>query len=231
MAKVREHLKSAEYKISMITEMFDECEDSYRQSGMIYHTCTQLRARQRDVCSENIRVRLTEAFEISSIEEYEAIFAPVNAILQRLTTLRAEVKFVGCQGTVAERFHRLRGIVRALTTLYDDFNKEQKKFIVLEQDAKNVQQISQVFFETDEEGRRIAWQDPEDYGSEYFVPTRMEQEWSIFRDWVGSLPETQRAVTVGGRCLNEVTMELLFSEPEEQQHDVVVEEVGWAFAR
>ncbi|KAJ4374892.1 hypothetical protein N0V83_001970 [Neocucurbitaria cava] len=203
LAHVREALKIADDNIEEAITSFESCEEAYRLCGALYHGRTLPPARQPGNWPEETRVRLKEAFETSSLEEYKAFFAPLAAILHRLTDLRTDIKLAGCTGTTAERLYRLREIVPTVQQLCNDFEEERKKFDILQHDCETVSQIGSVSIADDG-----------------FI-----DQYRTANDWAWSLPETQRAVTVGGRSLDAVTFDLLFADPEKVLHNLVEEDV------
>ncbi|KAF1848717.1 uncharacterized protein K460DRAFT_275350 [Cucurbitaria berberidis CBS 394.84] len=179
---------------------------------------TMLESRSR---AEDSLMRLKAAFETCRIEEYQAIFAPLSALIQRASDLRSDAMHSSLHGTVVQRYHHLmHEVVPTMYHLLQEIVQEREKFLTLNDNANSLDHISQVFRGSAESDHRYAWLDAYYTHGERFIPAHMLEEWNTLRAWVWSLPETQRVVTAGYRSLDEVTLEMVFSEEEEEEEEL-----------
>jgi hypothetical protein len=210
---VKNVLKTCETSIEKYLRHYLVLEDQYRRAGMYYH-CTQIQARQPSGDSDEFMDSLRELFEITTVEEYNAMFEPLKKMVTEFTDMRH--KYIRYSGTAEELMHRtsqeFRPVYRALVD--DQYVTLCKKFHVVFDAAESLFDVSRTLYETDEHGLRIAWQDC--MGLEPLtnpMPRILGEEWDKYRAWVGSLPETQRAVGLGRR-VDTIALELLYRRPD-----------------
>jgi hypothetical protein len=211
LEKSTKHLKFLERALNEYLRHQLDLEDQYREAGIHYH-CTDSIAREDAAVSEHHQKRFQDLFEITHVEEYNMIFEPLFNIVAALNDLRD--KYVRYHGTAEELFHRvniesvpayeslildqlvpfceeLNDVFRAVTELYD---------------------LSRTFYETDRAGHRHTWHDSTRI-DQVLQPRIMREECEKYHAWVGSLPETRRALQ-GGRPVDEAALDLLYSVPE-----------------
>ena len=197
----------------------NEIEDAYRYDGVIYHT-TQLSARQPDEFPSNRLAKLKEGFELTSVQEYQALFAKLHQLVQQYADLESKIAHNYSGESFAVRFHRYHTELGPThLKLGDEFDEVERVFDTLQEDANALLRHSKTYHEHDAFGSRIAWHDKDvDEIDGQIVPLRMEDEWEAYVSWVDSLPETQRMVGARLRTLDDIALELLYSQPEEQSH-------------
>ena len=212
MAEVRKYSKMIEEQIVQLLAIVNSFEDRYRSVGLVYHN-TEFRAKQpRDDTRESLE-RLKAVFEISRVEEYNAIFAPHNTARERLLKLRADVQKAACSGTVAERYHRcFLELLPALCDLDTEANLITEDFSVLVEDASHIYDVSQAFGHARLLDAYMARQPGHGANDGRVLAAEMQEMWNTFRAWVWSFPETQRTVAEGHRSLQEVALSVLYSE-------------------
>jgi hypothetical protein len=206
-------LKMIDAEIDEYLDYFLTIENEYREACMHYH-CTQLQARQPSANYPQDRLTsLRELFEITEVKKYDVIFAPLKDIMSALIGLR--YKYIRYSGTAEELTHRVyHEIEPAYRALMEEFAIFSKEFYTKTNAAQTLFDLSRAMYETDETGRRCAWQDCDGIDPMRCpMPRIMGEEWERYCNWVGSLPETQRAVEIG-RGVSEVANDLLYREPE-----------------
>jgi len=185
-------------------------EDMYRTAGIHYHS-SQLSSRRPPEIAQKHLDRLQQLFETSRVEEYKAIFKELDEIVR----VAADLSTRHCPDRVTSKqlihhvFCALKPGVAALQARFDFFFAELDDYLVR---AYILFDVSRMNYESDAQGRRIAWQDISGLES-HPVPARKGEEWAKYRAWVWSLPETQRAVQIG-RTVDDVALELLYGEPD-----------------
>ncbi|KAF2134750.1 hypothetical protein P153DRAFT_380561 [Dothidotthia symphoricarpi CBS 119687] len=205
---VRKAFRRRKELINAIYNLCDRAEDQYRSIGISYHS-TQQGARHPDHFPAERLNRLKQAFEISSIEEYDAVFAHWKKIVDDLTHI-SRTHFRR-SGTAEELWHRLNiELEPAFDKTYQDYIRAQDGLQDLNKDVNELLNVSIRFNYTDNMGLRYMWCDPT--GTDH-TPRRQGQEWATYCAWISSLPETQRSV--GSRTVDEIALELLYASPDE----------------
>ena len=189
----------------------NELEEGYRKSGIYYHT-SQAAARMPANFPQDRLTQLAGVFETSTTVEYAAIFAKLHNVIASLTNLRSAAR---SHGTVEELSHRVfHELAPAWEVLETELLAIGTEFDDYADSAHTLFDISRAYHETDHNGVRCAWYDP--CAAEIFdgpIPYCKGEEWDKFRQWVWSLPETQRSVEAG-RTVDEVALSMLWDEPE-----------------
>jgi hypothetical protein len=191
----------------------NQIEDKYRRAGLSYHF-TQIEARQPSNFPQGNLDMLKEIFEITRAEEYLAIFAKLHDTVKALSDLRSS--HLRYSGTPEVLIHRIYGILEpGLDALDGELQVYWAELSDRLKDADTLFDISRAMHESENQGRRCAWQDASGPDPDYRpVPSRKGDEWKKYHAWVWSLPETQRSVAAG-RTVDEVALELLYYEPED----------------
>jgi hypothetical protein len=172
-------------------------EDRYRAAGLHYHS-THLG-------------NLKQLFELTHVEDYDSIFAPLNTLISAMEDLKST--HLRLNGTVEELYHR---IFQVLEPGFDGLAAKLQPLCetldAISELAHVLHNISRLLYEPDEQGQFIAWHDfhLSDAGPR---PLRIGEEWEAFLKWVKSLPETEKMVALG-RTVEEVAFEMMCSEPE-----------------
>ncbi|KAF1915894.1 hypothetical protein BDU57DRAFT_573309 [Ampelomyces quisqualis] len=205
-------LKNFSNAIEETLRVANTVEDDYREAGVLYHS-TQMSARESPDVSEERLVALKNLFDISSIDEYHAVFSKLEDIMNTVFDMRD--KHLRYSGTAEELQHRVfKDLQPAILALDVEFQAFLKSFYEVLVDARVLNNISSMQYEIDENGRPCSWNRPYTVGAEYGIAPQNEgEEWEKFRAWVSSLPETQRAVEIG-RAVDAVALELLYFDPE-----------------
>jgi hypothetical protein len=200
-------------------KLANSMEDRYRAAGLHYHS-TQLAARHDSGMHPPYLVDLKQLFELTRAEDYKAIFTPLNTLISALEDLKStHLRF---NGTVEVLYHR---VFQVLKPRFDDLDGKLQPLCKELDDcferAHVLYDISRLLLESDEQGRRIAWQDFCISGTEHAVwPLRMGEEYETFVKWVESLPETEKMVKLG-RTVEEVAFEMMCNEPEGFEGDLI----------
>jgi hypothetical protein len=188
-----------------------DMEDLYRTAGLHYHR-TQLAARRDSNFHPSDLVVIEALFELTHVKDYNFYFAQIDTLFAAMEDLKStHFRF---NGTVKQLYHR---VFHVLKPGFDDLDAKLrpkcKTLLQIFKLAGALKNISRLLYETDEQGRRIAWHASTDRSS-----LCMTEEWKTFLMWVKSLPETGRMVELG-RTAEEVAFEMLFSEPEGFEED------------
>jgi hypothetical protein len=187
-------------------------EDQYREAGISYHT-SQLSARQPNAFPQHALTKLARIFEISSVSEYNALFAGLHESIVQFTDIR--VRYPRTHGTAEQLYHR---IFKELDPRYNEAFEKFDAFLDEFEDcfcaAESLLEVSRAIYETDANGVRCAWHDAS--GSDPLnnpIPARLGEEWAKYRAWIWSLAEAQRMVQ-HGRTLDQVAFGALWAEEE-----------------
>jgi hypothetical protein len=210
-AQVSAYHKTTDQHLKTATDL----EDQYRSSALYYHT-SQQSARQPEAYSYEALERLKQAFELDGIDQYNAVFARLAGIIRGLIDVR-------CKSLSSNNLEKLYHacyveFVPTIKRLEDELANEDARFNKLEHDAMALYDVSCTWYEFNADGQRCAWHDP---STGFFTPpslptpTFMGEEWFTFRQWVASLPETQRAIqAIDGAYVDMIARQLLYTEPE-----------------
>jgi hypothetical protein len=214
-AETKRCLKTIAVLSSTLDRHISNClavEDQYREAGISYHT-SQLSARQPNAFSQHALTKLARIFDISSVSEYNALFAGLHECIVQFTDIR--VRYARTHGTAEHLYHR---IFKELEPRYNEaFEKFDAFFDELEDCFSAVErllEVSRAIHETEVNGVRCAWHDAS--GSDPLnnsIPARLGEEWAKYRAWISTLPETQRMVQQG-RTLYQVAFGALWSKEE-----------------
>jgi hypothetical protein len=185
-------------------------EDRYRAAGLHYHS-TQLAARRDSNIHPSHLANLKQLFELTHVEDYDSIFAPLNTLISAMEDLKST--HLRLNGTVEELYHR---VFQVLKPRFDGLAAKlqvlRETLDAISELAHVLHNISRLLYEPDEQGQFIAWHDfhLSDAGPR---PLRIGEEWEAFLKWVKSLPETEKMLALG-RTVEEVAFEMMCSEPE-----------------
>jgi hypothetical protein len=190
-------------------------EDRYRAAGLHYHS-TQLAACRDSNIHPSRLANLKQLFELTDVEDYNSIFAPLNTLISAMQDLKfTHLRF---NGTIEQLYHR---VFHDLKPGFDDLTAKLQPLCgtldAIFELAHVLYDISRLLYESDGQGRRIVWHDFHliDNGPR---PLRMDEEWETFLKWVRSLPETEKMVELG-RTAEVVAFEMMCSEPEGFERD------------
>jgi hypothetical protein len=213
-------------------------EDEYRKGAILYHQ-SELAARSHPRFTEDERSRTKAFFELSSVEDYHAVFANLTEMMWGLINLRA--MHVVYSDSAEEIYHSIvEEIEPALLKLNAQLTAIKHEFLARFRDANKVLAISAGILYSEKRAHAHEfdkdWKNPygkewsqaksEDYGEpdkhgfrdSRDIPLRMNREWEIYCSWVSSLPETQRAIGIG-RTLKDIALSLLYVKPEGRDLD------------
>jgi hypothetical protein len=202
-------------------------EDRYRAAGLHYHS-TQLAARRDSNIHPSHLGNLKQLFELTHVEDYDSIFAPLNTLISAMEDLKST--HLRHNGTIEELYHRVfqvlkpgfDGLAAKLQALCETLDAISELTHVLHD-------ISRLLYESDGQGQRIAWHDfyLSDTGPR---PLRMGEEWETFLKWVKSLPETEKMEELG-RAAEEVAFEMMCNEPERFEENELEAITDWGLSR
>lgn len=173
-------------------------EDRYREVGVTFHK-TQRAARiaieNSDNWSESRYTALENAF---LLESYEEIFAPLMALVKRLTELRTKAQHLPSS---TEAHHLLFALeftlLPAMNVLVSDYEMFSNKLRNLEQDVHQLDVFNRQHFQVNELGERCAWYDPVlGLANGKKTVRSRDGEYVLLADWVYNLPEARRALGV-----------------------------------
>jgi hypothetical protein len=194
--------------IEKLQGIADDIEDRYRQSGITYHRTRYEARRVSDYEPELLpcRARCEEAFELTYVQEYKILFAPLHSVIQRLSDLRSQAQHIPSIATAAELMHRIHcEFLPKMGDLIGEFEEISKQFDQLHEDSNILLSYSKCGFSTGEPDNRGVWYDAVPTGP-YRTSENVWQdrallcdgiEYQLFRDWLQSLPETARAIRTG----------------------------------
>ncbi|KAF2251907.1 hypothetical protein BU26DRAFT_502478 [Trematosphaeria pertusa] len=200
-------LLQADARIDRYFARIDADENSYRTMGERYHI-TESAARDPARCPADKLKRMKEAFELSRVEEYNAFFAPWQQLIELLHEARRHTKL---SGTAEELLQRIRVGAELLDNVADRRATLVDKLSTLQEDVIALVHVNNIVLRRGVNARWAqSFSDPDDM---FHMPNRKGEEWQMFRAWIWSLPETQRAVQAG-RSVDEIAAETLYKDDE-----------------
>jgi len=184
-------------RIDHLLRCCNNLEDRYREAGIAFHKTERA---CRLACERNtewavLYANLEKTFLIDS---YEDIFAPLNDMVTRLMKLRIKVQHVPSAATAGELmvafWHDLAPPTDALIAEFETFKQYISK---LQSDAYTLRLFNKKYFQVNDLGVHNVWYDPvvDMINNKRTVRSRVG-EFTLFADWVHSLPEAQRALEV-----------------------------------
>ncbi|KAF2868128.1 hypothetical protein BDV95DRAFT_610099 [Massariosphaeria phaeospora] len=196
-------LQKWETRIEWVYQDMDMTETNYRQTGLFYHsTSLQTRTFTPGVLPAPVMQQLKSAFEISSFEEYKAVFAPIYRVTAMLNEARLNLRQSYQIKLLADRCNKVSHLVCEARELWA---ASRDQYIALKTHVNELME---------EEKRRrsrsnvLAWFIPL-VKDGMVMPTRTGGEWDIYRKWIWALPETQRSVQAG-RSLDTIAVHELY---------------------
>ncbi|KAH6865200.1 hypothetical protein BKA58DRAFT_462849 [Alternaria rosae] len=196
--KARTGIQELVERADSLLNLCNALEDRYREVGVTFHK-TQRAARIAMENSENwSESRYTALEKAFLLESYEEIFAPLVALVKRLTELRTKVQHIPSS---TEAHHLLFALeftlLPRMNVLVSEYETFSNKLCNLEQDVYQLDVFNRQHFQVNELGERCAWYDPVlDIANSKRTVRSRDGEYVLFADWVYSLPEARRALGV-----------------------------------
>lgn len=208
-------MEAAKPMIEHFYNSFMKWEDHYRDLAAVYHF-TNITARNRADLTTDALKQLREAFELKGKEDYYKFLIPwmenkklVDVCRNHTQHPESDPWHLRLQS--AEVFDFMTKVKQNLGALNAQVNELQTS--LLEVTKTNTILLGSL--------AEDSWKEPNP-DSKPPAPRYMCPEWELFRDWLKSLPETQKSLSCG-RSLGDIASKVLYQPDEVELSTLMID--------